>query len=460
MVSKLFIADINTVDTQHGRQTSMVKVAPFKGITYNKEKISNLDKVMSPPYDIISEKQQNKLYEHSPYNFVRLILGKQFPEDNKETNRYTRAEINFKKWQKEQILVSSKKSAIYPYKITYTVDNEQRTMNGFFILLKIDKDYKKVKAHERTLSKPKADRLNIMRACYANLEPIQLLYIDEQDQIQKEIQKEIKEKALIAVTGYDGFQHELWELSNESIIQKIQQQLDDDILFIADGHHRYQTAINFANEMEEKTGNRNPTAPFQYRMVILANMFDEGLAILPTHRLLHLPKNMTKEQVYNDLKQYFSVETYPKKNSMDTNEIADQIKKQIETTSEHKFAILFKDSYFVLTLNDESIMNTIAKDRSETWRTLDVSILHKIIIEKIMGITQDTLEDHVKYTREDSEAIQLVDHDEFDCSIIMNSTKIDELKAIADAGEHMPQKSTYFLPKMLSGLVMYDMGKH
>jgi len=437
----------------------MVKVSAFKGITYNNEKIKDLDLVMSPPYDIISPKQQDQLYKNSPYNFVRLILGKQYSDDTDENNRYTRAKKDFEQWQKDHILIPTDHEAIYPYKITYTLNEEQKTMNGFFILLHLDKDYKKVKAHERTLSKPKADRLNLMRACYANLEPIQLLYIDEQDEINHAIKQKTSSNPLIKVTGYDGFDHAIWKLTDEHIINKIKSFLDDDILFIADGHHRYQTAINYASEMEEKTGNRDSDAPFQYRMVIVANMFDEGLAILPTHRLLHLPKQITKDKLITNLKEYFNVNIIPREETDTPSILANHIKKQIETKSQHKFAFLFKDSYIVITLKDESVMEDIAKDRSETWRKLDVSILHKIVIEKIMGITQDTLEDYVKYTRDDEEAITVIDDEEYDCSILMNATKIQELKAIADAGEHMPQKSTYFLPKMLSGLVMYDMKK-
>ncbi len=438
----------------------MVKVTAFKGITYNTEKINNLDKVMSPPYDIISSKQQNELYNNSPYNFVRLILGKQYPDDTEENNRYTRANKDFIQWRKDEILLDSKDEAIYPYKITYMLNNEEKTMNGFFVLLKIDNEYKKVKAHERTLSKPKADRLNLMRSCYANLEPIQLLYIDEEDGVHNTIQKSLSSKALIDVTGYDGFNHVIWKITDKSVITQIKNFLDDEILFIADGHHRYQTAINFAKEMEEKTGDSNPDAPFQYRMVILANMFDEGLAILPTHRLLNLPDTINKEKLQSVLKHYFTVEVYPRDSSIKPQKLAENIKKQIETDKQHKFALFFNDNYFIITLKDESIMDKLANERSETWKKLDVSILHKIVIEEIMGITQDNLEDHVKYTREDEEAITVVDNGSFDCSILMNATKIDELKEIADAGEHMPQKSTYFLPKMLSGLVMYDMKLH
>lgn len=434
----------------------MVEISPFKGITYNKEKTGKLDKVMSPPYDIISEKMQSELYEKHPYNFVKLILGKQFPDDTEKNNRYTRARKLFDEWQKQTVLLESEKRAIYPYKIEYIINNKTKTMNGFFVLLKLDPDYKMVKAHERTLSKPKADRLNLMRACHANLEPIQLLYIDEDDSIREKVDRALN-NPIIEVKGYDGFTHKLWKLDNKDIISMITNKLKDEILFIADGHHRYQTAINYANELKEEMDNNGDTASFNYRMVILANMFDEGLSILPTHRLLKMPGLNLKELI-EKLGEFFNIEEKGIDNKgKDYDEIGKNVMKDIKTKSGHKFALYSKNKYYVLTLKDEGVMDEFAHGRSSTWRTLDVSILHKIILEKLLSVNEKNLEDHVKYTRVNGEAIQFVEEGKFDFSFLMNATKIEELKSIADAGEHMPQKSTYFLPKMLSGLVIYKM---
>jgi len=431
----------------------MVEVKPFNGIHYNKEKTGKLDDVMSPPYDIISKELQEKLYNKHPNNFVRLILGKINPEDTEENNRYTRAKKMFNEWLDKTILTGSDKPAIFPYKISYKLDGKDRTMNGFFVLLKLDPSYKFVKAHERTLSKPKADRLSLMRACHSNLEPIQLLYIDEADAIRKKTDETIGEP-IIDVVGYDGFNHRLWKIEDESVISMIQNQLENDILFIADGHHRYQTAINYADELKEKTGDSNPDASYNYRMVVLANMFDEGLAILPTHRFIK--KDIKWDDALDELKEYFTIE----EKIVDGNnaeKISAQIMKDISTNNDHKFAIYLKSRYYILTLKDEKSMDEFARDRSKTWRTLDVSILHKIVLEHVIGINQNNLEDHVRYTRVDEEAVSFVNSGKFDFSVLMNATKIEELKAIADADEHMPQKSTYFLPKMLSGLVMYKM---
>jgi len=192
-------------------------------------------------------------------------------------------------------------------------------------------------------------------------------------------------------------------------------------------------------------------------MVILANIFDEGLEILPTHRFIKMP-NLDLGELLKKLKEYFIIEEKTvDATDNEYNRVGKQIISDIKTEDEHKFALYFNKKYYILTLKDEKVMDKLAKNQSKVWRTLDVSILHKIILEHIMGINENNLEDHVKYTRVNGEAIQLVDEGQFDFSFLMNATKIDELKAIAEAGEHMPQKSTYFLPKMLSGLVMYKM---
>lgn len=433
----------------------MVEVIPFKGITYNKDKIKRLDDVMAPPYDIVSEEMQDYLYKKNEYNFVRLTLNKITSEDDEKNNRYTRARDLFALWLKNDVLVESDTPGIYPYKIRYAVENQEKTMNGFFVLLKLDPDYKMVKAHERTLSKPKVDRLNLMRACKTNFEPIQLLYIDDEDEIRKKIDHSIKEP-IIDVEGYDGFNHKLWKIEDEDVIEYVQDFFRDKILFIADGHHRYQTAVDFAREMREATGDTDDSAPFNYRMVVLVNMFDKGLSILPTHRLVKKP-GLDLSRVFKKLEKYFVVEKRSVDADRSAEEIAKRIKKDIETDVEHKFAVYMKNKYYVLTLKDEKTMDEFASDKSKIWRTLDVSILHKIVFEYLMDIDQRNIEHYVRYTRVDEEAVRFVDDGRFDFSVLMNATKIDELKAVADAGEHMPQKSTYFLPKMLSGLVLYKM---
>ncbi|MCK5301082.1 MAG: DUF1015 domain-containing protein, partial [Thermoplasmatales archaeon] len=430
----------------------MVEVKPFRGITYNTKKFNDFDTLMSPPYDIISKMMQDQLYNNNDYNFVRLILGKKKQDDNEISNYYTRAKEFLEKWLSKNILVGSEENSIYPYKINYEINNQKKIMNGFFILLKIDKNYEKIRAHEKTLSKPKEDRLNLMRNCKANLEPIQLLYVDEKDEINKIINDKIN-NPIFQIKAYDSFYHTLWKLEDKKIIEHIEKILRNKILFIADGHHRYQTAINFANEISGKYKNYNDDSPFNYRMVILVNMFDEGLSILPTHRLVKKDE-IDINKFLSKLENYFEI---IEKNITNDNIINIEKKIMSDISSENKkqFVLYLKNKYYILTLKNLNLMDKVGDNHSKIWKSLDVSILQKLIFEEILNINQENLENHVFYTRDLKEAIQFVNEEKYNFSFLMNPTKINELKAIAESGEHMPQKSTYFLPKMLSGLVMY-----
>ena len=432
----------------------MVEVKPFRGITYNTKKFNNFDNLMSPPYDIISKMMQDQLYNNNDYNFVRLILGKKKQDDNEISNYYTRAKEFLEKWLSENILVGSEENSIYPYKINYEINNQKKIMNGFFILLKIDKNYEKIRAHEKTLSKPKEDRLNLLRNCKANLEPIQLLYVDEKDEINKIINDKIN-NPIFQIKAYDSFYHTLWKLEDKKIIEHIEKILKNKILFIADGHHRYQTAINFANEMSGKYQNYNDDSPFNYRMVILVNMFDEGLSILPTHRLVKKDE-IDINKFLSKLENYFEI---IEKNITNDNIINIEKKIMSDISSENKkqFVLYLKNKYYILTLKNLNLMDKVGDNHSKIWKSLDVSILQKLIFEEILNINQENLENHVFYTRDLKEAIRFVNEEKYNFSFLMNPTKINELKTIAESGEHMPQKSTYFLPKMLSGLVMYKM---
>ena len=423
----------------------MVDIAPFKGITYNKKKV-DVNKVVAPPYDVISKEEQEQLYRKSEYNIVRLILGKEYLDDTGENNRYTRAADFFHRWTDVKILVRSDKPSMYVYEEDYTINGKNKKMRGFIALLKLEGyETGKVKRHEKTLSKPKEDRLKLMKTCNANFDQIFLLYSDPEKKIDEILDRNAKGKPDYEVK-YNDVGHRLWTITRRDDIDEIVKTMKPKPLFIADGHHRYETALNYRNYMREKHPDFSGDEVFNYMMVQFNNM-DERLSILPTHRLIHNIPELNVDETLEKLKEFFDVEkmVLPENKG---EKIVDMLKKK---KNKKVFALYHDKKCYILTLKDISVMNMFGSG-SEILRKLDVSILHTLIIEKILGITD--VEKHVKYTRDENEAVKLVDEGKYQLSLFLNATTLDELKAVSEANENMPQKSTYFYPKQLTGLVM------
>ena len=440
----------------------MTRIRPFKGIQFNARKVDSLDRVMSPPYDIIAPEMQSQLYKKSDYNLVRVILGKEEKGDNKRINKYTRAATLFEQWRRKGILNQSKKSAVYPYQIKYESDGEQRELNGFFALLKLDPSYSWIKAHESTLSKPKLDRLNLTRTVNANLEPIEVLYPDEKNKVDGIIKDSIGDSSPnISVNGWDGFRHFLWNLEDEAVLEEITKQFEDKILFIADGHHRYQTAIDFMQETLSKNPRLPEDSPLRYRMAVLVNMQHPGLTILPTHRLIHSVQGFEPKRLLTNVKPYFEIEKLRIGKNPDSKTKGEELMRTIgEEKGRSKIFAFYpqtarKDGLcYLLTLKDISVMNEIEQGHSKVWRRLDAAVLHSLLLAQCLGINKGRVEEHVAYTKSSEEAISLVDEGKYQAAFLLNPTGIEELRDVVLANELMPQKSTYFLPKLLSGLVM------
>ena len=423
----------------------MVDIAPFKGITYNKKKV-DVNKVVAPPYDVISKEEQEQLYRKSEYNIVRLILGKEYLDDTGENNRYTRAADFFHRWTDVKILVRSDKPSMYVYEEDYTINGKNKKMRGFIALLKLEGyETGKVKRHEKTLSKPKEDRLKLMKTCNANFDQIFLLYSDPEKKIDEILDRNAKRKPDYEVK-YNDVVHRLWTITRKDDIDEIVKTMKPKPLFIADGHHRYETALNYRNYMREKHPDFSGDELFNYMMVQFNNM-DERLSIMPTHRLIYNIPELNVDETLEKLKEFFDVEkmVLPENKG---EKIVDMLKKK---KNKKVFALYHDKKCYILTLKDINLMNKFGAG-SEVLRKLDVSILHTLIIEKILGITD--VEKHLKYTRDEDEAVKLVDEGKYQLSLFLNATTLDELKAASEANENMPQKSTYFYPKQLTGLVM------
>lgn len=411
----------------------MVEVQPFKGIHYNKEKV-DITKVTAPPYDIISPELQDELYQRDTHNLVHLTLGKTAPTDDSTHNQYTRAATLFKEYLNKKILIQDDQPAIYPYQVEYTHENKKKKLTGFFALLKLDRDYDMVKAHEHTLAKPKEDRLKLMRACQANLEPIELLFNDKDNYINNLISHATETLTPTMKTHSWNGVNRCWTVTGD-IAKKICDSFTEKKVYIADGHHRYQTAVNYYLENKKA----------QYRLVLFVDMDNPGLTILPTHRLIYGMEQLDIKKMLSRAHEFFSIEEK-------TNRTAMSIMKMIKN-KKHVFA-LYADKIYILTLKNEIIEREDTK-HSKRWHNLDVSILQEILLKKVMDINSDILENHVHYTRFEKEARHLVETGKYQLAILLNPIEMDDLKTLALQGEYLPQKSTYFLPKILSGLVMY-----
>lgn len=424
----------------------MVEILPFKGIRYNSKKIGNLKKVVAPPYDIISNEAKKRCYEKHECNVIRLILGKEFSSDNPKNNRYTRAASYFNSWLKDGILTQDSKPSIYVYEQKYFHKGKRKTLIGFIALVKLEEfDKGIILPHEETLSEPIEDRLKLMRTCKANFDQIFTLYSDPDKTIDQLLKIKMNYKPVLGIIDENGIMHSVWKISKIDVIKKVAEEMKSKILFIADGHHRYVTALKFRDEMRKKIRKYSGKELFNYRLAYLTNMDNKGITILPAHRLVRNIREFNISKLKSAIRQYFHLEKVKKKKMFEQMEKLNGLR--------HIFGMYYQHEFYLLTLKDEKILDEIIKaDVSKEWKRLDVSILHAFVLEHIMGMKN--YEDNIAYEIDEKKAIQLVNNEEYQLAFFLNPTKVEQVRDIALAREKMPGKATYFYPKLLTGLVM------
>lgn len=431
----------------------MAQIKAFNGIRYNERYNEDMAKLTAPPYDVISEQQQKALHDIHPYNVIRLEYGLT-QGDNETDNRYTRAAAYLEQWLRDGVLVQDKSPAIYVYQQDFTLDDGRTlTRTGFISLVKLEEFSKGVVLpHEYTLSKPKADRLNLMRACKANFSQIFSLYEDSDAKVSYVLEGIIQRPADVDFIDSDGISNKLWVLADQNIIEFIQQAMSDKRIFIADGHHRYETALNFRDEMRAITGKFDGEQPFDYVMMMMIAMEDPGLVILPTHRMIKNIKGLDKDTLLNDISWEFDVQVL----DVCSCEISTVIA-QHEADEMPFFVYYDGRRFYALQLKSWTDVDKALPDKPRAYKQLDVSVLHSLIINRLLkideyGAAQQT---YITYTRDISEAVETVKDGGAQLAFILRPTRIEQVKAVALAGEKMPQKSTYFYPKLLTGLVIY-----
>jgi uncharacterized protein (DUF1015 family) len=409
----------------------MAEIIPFRGILYNVSKVS-MEDVLAPPYDIITPEYQEELYRKSPYNIVRIDFGKDQQEDNEANNRYTRAKQYLKKWLLEGIFIRSEKPSFYIYQMSYRLNNREKHLVGFLGLIKLEELGKgTIHPHECTYSKPKQDRLNLLRVCEANISPIFSLYKSTDREIPALFSRITITKPYIESKDPEGAVHRLWPIDEQEDLKVIQKELKDKTVFIADGHHRYETALEFQREMREKKASFTGKELFNYVLMFFTNMFDEGITILPTHRLVkEIP-----EDIKNILSEYFEME--PVKEDFD---IAGRI-----SGKRHVFGFYQnKENIWYICRYKKDGLSEIRPD----LREIDVIVLHELVFKKILKVTD------IEYEMDSNKAIEKVRKGQFSAAFFLNPTRVEDVERAAISSTRMPPKSTYFYPKLLTGIVM------
>jgi len=440
----------------------MAKIAPFRGIIYNESKAGAIDTVVCPPYDIISPAEQQELYRKSPNNVIRLEYGLTSPADADEDNRYTRAAAVLEDWLRSSVLHQGKEPAFYIYEMEYMAGNNTKKLRGMICLVRIeDYDSGVVKPHETTLSGPKTDRLNLLRACRASFSQIYSLFSDPQGTVGGILAKKIG-KPEMEVKSRDGVIHRVWTMSDKNDIDVIVGELADKPVFIADGHHRYDTALNYRNERRKAAGSFTGEEGFNYVAMFLARLEDPGLTIFPAHRVLFNLTDFNAQKFEDDLNRYFNVERIDFDKTSEPKDLLTVLETMAHRADHaHVFGMRIKGehSYYLLTLRSEADMDALLPAKSPAYRRLDVSILHHLIIDKLLGIKMEThkLGLNIEYIKDAGEADKRVHDDAVDVVFFMNPTKVREVKEVAAVGERMPQKATYFYPKLLTGMVMHKL---
>ncbi|MDD5097283.1 MAG: DUF1015 domain-containing protein [Candidatus Omnitrophica bacterium] len=427
----------------------MSKIKAFKAVVYNPEKV-DFNQVVCPPYDVISTASQDAYHKRSPFNLIHILLGKDIPQQDK----YHRSGEIFRNWLKEKILIQDNLPSIYFYSQQYTILGEKKTRLGFISLLKLgnkDGSDAAVFGHENTHLEAKNDRFKLMKQVKANLSPIFVVFLDKKRIIQRVFQKLATQKVFIEVKDVDNTVHKIWKVDAPDMVALIESSMDKESMFIADGHHRYEVACAYRDLMLEKSTKLDNAEDFNYVLTYFTNTDGRGLSILPIHRLLKLDTKLNLDEFILKVKENFDVDQVK-----DKTRFLFLMAKAAGT--EHLIGAYIQNKYFLLRLKNVKTLDKLIADRPKEYRTLDVSILNYLVFQNILKMDLNNLK-NIKYSPEPAELIPEVDADPLKIAFFLNPVKMEQIIDVALGGNKMPPKSTYFYPKVLSGLVINKFGK-
>jgi uncharacterized protein (DUF1015 family) len=438
------------------KETILADIRPFHGIHYNPHTVKDLAKVICPPYDIIPPALQQELYHRSEFNFIRIEYGFETPHDSNTDNKYTRAAAFMGSMLQQKVLTADAKPAIYVDEHTFSYQGKSMKRRTITALVKLEEWSKMViRPHEGTMAKAKSDRLKMLYTLQANTSPIMALYEDKAGALGAVVGKQLKQKPLLTIDHYEGESHHIWAVDEPEAVAKIQEQLADQPLYIADGHHRYESALNYRRERRSASPDSAKEETYDFVMMTLLDMDDPGLVILPAHRLVDGLSATAIESLAAKLPSFFNV----KETKIDKAHLAVQISNLLKESKNGQTLILCglkKDTFLSLMLKDpESVRSMFPAFHSDIYQKLDVSIVDHVILEELLGITQEQMGSFLNWVHDPVAAAEKALNGECQLSIIVNPVKPGAIKAIADVSDRMPKKSTYFYPKVPAGLVSY-----
>ena len=445
----------------------MADIFPFRAFRYNPEKAGGAyDNLVTQPYDKITPARQEEYYAANPHNFVRIILGKKEEGDNECNNVYTRAAADLKEWTESGALEQDSTPAIYPYFQEFTVPGtkQRRVRKGFIALGRIeDYDAKVVHRHELTHSGPKKDRLELLRHTRGHFGQLFMVYSDPAGEGEKILDEVTKTPAPMEVRDEYDVVHRVWRVDDASVIGRIQKLMAAQKLIIADGHHRYETSLAYRNECRQKEGKTDPGAPHEKVMMTFINMEQPGMTILPTHRIVHSLPDYSFSTFRDKAAEYFDWYAYPLNEDKDKQRTLERLMRDLAERGEQRQAVAVysagEEAAYLFLLKESADLGKAIPDQSERQRQLDLVPLHKLLLEKCLGLDVQAIQEkkNIYYIRETEEAIGLVDGGEAQVAFLVNATKLSQVRDLALNGEVLPQKSTDFYPKVLSGLTLYNL---
>ncbi len=451
----------------------MAEIQPFRAYRYDTNRVAPSD-VLTQPYDKITPAMQERYYAASPCNLIAIEKGRVLPGDSPENNVYTRAARTVDEWIAEKILVPDPAPAIYIYAEEFEVPGTRthRERVGFIALTRVeDYDAQVVFRHERTLSAPKADRIELLRRTRAQTGQLFLLYDDPSQQIDRWLDEAARKNPPLAMTDEYGVTHKLWPVSDPAFVARIQKAMAPKKLVIADGHHRYETALHYRDECRARAGRTDPLAAPEFAMATFINTHSKGLTILPTHRTVANLPNFDFDRFRKSLAPYFDWYSYPFLNPEERQSAYTEFRKDLEGRSHGRRALgIYAGSgsaadskekpgpaFYLFALQRGIDLEDVMPEVPEAQRELDVVLLHRLILQKGLGITPEDVasEKSVGYEREMDAALAAVDSGRAQIAFLLNPVPVKQVVEIALGGNVMPQKSTDFYPKLLSGIAIY-----